>query len=320
MFRTAAGRITIVPAAFLVAMLIARSAGADPILVSPGAAAAAMVANLIKPGSGITVVPGSETYVGAPLASGLFTGGTGILPFDGGVALTTGLESIIPGPNNNPSAGFSNGKPPDAGLDAVARAVLHLGPGVNLHSGDAAILQFQFTSTSPTVSFQYVFGSEEYNEFVGTRFNDVFAFFLNGTNIALLPNGDPITVNTVNSGSDSEYYLDNTAGTLNIQYDGLVGDNLALFATGSVSTTGVNTIRLGIEDVGDLLLDSGVMLKANSFQGGPPPGPAVPESNTLTLMASALGVALAPRFTRRWRALPCRGRNSSCTPRPGVWA
>jgi len=51
---------------------------------------------------------------------------------------------------------------------------------------NAATLTFKFIPTADTISFQYVFGSEEYSEFVGTPFNDTFAFLLNGHNIALI--------------------------------------------------------------------------------------------------------------------------------------
>ena len=320
MDRTPAGRLSGILAPFAVAILFATPTAANPIVVNPGVSAAAMVANLVNAASGITVVPGSETYVGAPLASGLFTGGTGILPFDAGVALTTGRESNIPGPNNRSNTTFSNGTAADPNLDAVARAVLNLGPAVNLHSGDAALLSFQFTSTLPAVSFQYVFGSEEYNEFVNTQFNDVFAFFLNGVNIAVLPNTDPpvvITVNSVHTGKNDAYFFNNISGARNIQYDGLVGVTIPLFATGNVNP-GVNTIVLGIEDVGDLTFDSGVMLAANSFTATTPPEvvPTVPEPGTWLFVGSGLAVAVR----RKWLALPCRARNSSCTPRPGASA
>jgi hypothetical protein len=37
------------------------------------------------------------------------------------------------------------------------------------------------------VQFQYVFSSEEYSDFSNTSFNDVFVFFVNGVNIAVVP-------------------------------------------------------------------------------------------------------------------------------------
>ena len=57
---------------------------------------------------------------------------------------------------------------------------------------DAAVLEFDFSSDSSTdteISVEYVFASEEFNEYVG--FIDVvFGFFVDGTNLALLP-GNP---------------------------------------------------------------------------------------------------------------------------------
>jgi hypothetical protein len=41
-------------------------------------------AALVAPGSGITIVPGSEIYIGGSTAWGLFMGGTDLLPFDAG--------------------------------------------------------------------------------------------------------------------------------------------------------------------------------------------------------------------------------------------
>jgi hypothetical protein len=97
-----------------------------------------------------------------------------------------------------------------------------------------------------TVSFQYVFASEEYNEYVCSNFNDVFAFFLNGvsvplaqTNIATIPGTNtPVAIYILNNGSVgtngiasncsgtngslaySSFFVDNTSGSF-IQFDGM---------------------------------------------------------------------------------------------------
>ena len=67
-----------------------------------------------------------------------------------------------------------------------------------------------FIPTSDTISFKYVFGSEEYLELVNS-FNDAFGFFLTGTsnpaggnyvdqNLAIVPGtaNTPVTIDNVN--------------------------------------------------------------------------------------------------------------------------
>jgi hypothetical protein len=118
--------------------------------------------------------------------------------FARGIILSTGTVNNVKGPqaeNGNP--GRDNSQSGDTDLDNEFF-------GGQSISQDAAVLEFEFrcppdTSTG-SFSFGYVFGSEEYNEFVDSTFNDAFAFFLDGTNIALLDNGAPVSINTVNCG------------------------------------------------------------------------------------------------------------------------
>ena len=139
---------------------------------------------------------------------------------------------------------------------------------------NAAVLEFSFIPSNDVVSFRYVFGSEEYNEFVGHEFNDIFAFFLNGSNIALIPGSQvQIRINSVNANSNSQFFTDNTlpAAPLNTKLDGLVGVSRALYATGPVTAGEVNTIRIAVADVFDASFDSAVVIEAGSFVDAPPP-------------------------------------------------
>jgi hypothetical protein len=289
-------------AAVALAAAVSVPATAAPLDVTQNANAAALVAALVAGNPGISVIPGSETFIGDPVAAGTFTGGTGLLPFESGVILTSGQATLAEGPNNSDNATLSNTGGSDPDLDGLNGA-----PGIN----DAAILQFQFTAVAPVISFQYVFGSEEYNEFVNSNFNDVFGFFLNGTNIALLPgSGQPVAINNVNCAANSAFYTNNDpvangdGGTgcgapagINLQYDGFAGINpaFALFAQGAALAGGqINTIKLAIGDSGDTVLDSGVFLKAGSFVNQP-----VPEPMTLSLFGLGVAVAAARRFRSR---------------------
>ena len=200
--------------ALTVFLLTATPALSDPLLSTTSTDAAALAGSLI--GSGITLVGGSATLTGTATQQGTFTGGSGILPFDSGVILTTGLASNAAGPNTSEGASFSQNTAGNANLTTLA----------GQPTFDANVLSFSFIPTTDVASFQFVFASEEYHEFVDL-FNDVFGFYLNGTNIALVPGtATPITINTINCVDNSAFYQPNSAtspcfsGTgINTQYD-----------------------------------------------------------------------------------------------------
>jgi len=245
--------------AILFFMLFCGSMQADIVtedVASPGVTAVALVEQLL--GGGVTV--DDVVYTGADTAMGRFTGGTGIIGFEEGILLSSGNIANVIGPNDNTGISANNGQPGDADLAALI-------PG--FATNDAAVLEFDFIPTENFVQFQYVFSSEEYNEFVGSNFNDVFGFFVNGINYALLPNEDPVSINNVNNDANTEYYVDNGDAHLNTQMDGLT---TVLTFTAPVNKGEENHIKLAIADGGDSSLDSNVFIKLGSFISTNDPG------------------------------------------------
>jgi hypothetical protein len=213
-------------------------------------------------GSGINY--SNVLYTGADTARGIFTnGGTTNLGVDHGLALTSGTIQNIPGPDNNSGASGFNSTPGDSLLSVLVGTVTY----------DACVLEFDFVPASDTAWCDFVFGSEEYPEYVGSTFNDVFGFFVSGPNpdggnyefknIALVPGTDlPVAINNVNAFYYPEYYVDNTGG-LTIQYDGFT---TVLTAKCAVVAGATYHFKLAVADAGDGILDSGVLLEAESFE------------------------------------------------------
>lgn len=212
-------------------------------------------------GAGVTI--SNVAYSGGANASGSFAGGATTVGFDSGVILTSGAAVGALGPNNSPSTTTSNNLAGDPDLTALS--------GVS--TLDASVLEFDFTPNADTVFFQYAFASEEYLEYVGSSFNDSFAFFVNGVNCAVVDDGlggtSPITINNINPGSNSGLFVDNTDAHLNVQYDGLT---TVLTCLAPVNNGVSNHIKLAIADGSDSSLDSAVFLKAGSFSTTPPQG------------------------------------------------
>lgn len=186
-----------------------------------GADGQALVNDIL--GAGFTVVPGSVQYVAGDGQGGFFTGGASAgITIDQGILLTSGQASLAVGPNTVPDATYSWGTAGDGDLNSLV-------PGYTTF--DASSLTFKFTAAQPgKLYFNYVFGSEEYNEYVHSAFNNVFGFFLDGVNVALLPGSTtPVSINNVNYLDNSAYYINNAGpgdpipkvGPLDdIQYDG----------------------------------------------------------------------------------------------------
>lgn len=242
------------------------------IMPGPGVTAIDMVENIVGEG----IIYDNVTFTGANASRGIFNNGQSTnLGIASGIFLTSGAGYVIPGPNTSTSAGANNGTPGDPTLNTITTSTTY----------DAAVLQFDFIPESDTLRFKYVFGSEEYNEWVGSSFNDVFGYFVSGPNpmggqysnknIALVPGTNTsVKINSINNGyspggvvptgpcMNCEYYDDNTGG-LTLEYDGFT---VVLVAFLVVVPCEEYHIKIAIADAGDGIYDSGVFIEENSFE------------------------------------------------------
>ena len=225
----------------------------------------------ILDGPGLSVKNLAVTH-GISQQYGIFTSGSDVLGVSTGVFLNTGNLSSIQAPNSS-GAYSSNTK------------IQYLDPDLGKISANAkydpAIIEFDITPLGDRVNFVFAFGSEEYPEYVCSRFNDVFGLFVSGPglsgvkNAAFMPDtGDAVAVNNVNAGvkgvnadgascnlGNVAYFVDNGNGTGSnqSQLDGYTRPMTASLAGLTAGQT--YHIKLALADAGDPAYDSGAFFK-----------------------------------------------------------
>ena len=219
-----------------------------PMPDSSPASAQALVDALLNPYAAGTLklVAGSMAYKGAPFASGVFSnGGTDAattIGIESGVLLTTGDARFVSGNPLVPEDAANKNAYSTAG--AVNALTVNNSPGDALFASvtanptfNASILSFQFIPAGDTLKLTYVFGSEDYNNWVNSGIpTDVIGIFVNGVNYAVVPGtSTPISASAVNCGGPSsgaatgsnpqncELYRDNPpfAGVIDTELNGV---------------------------------------------------------------------------------------------------
>lgn len=205
------------------------------------------------------------TFTGAANAVGTFTNGEGI-GIDEGIILSTGSVIDAEGPNSTGAITTVNASGSSILLENLTGDWTY----------DAVEFTFDFEASTTQVTFDYVFASDEYPEFV-CSFNDAFAFFISGpgygtnTNVAVVPGTtDFVSIDNVNNNGIvcppyyPAYYNDNASGFA-IEYDGYT---VPLQATINTVPCETYQITIALADLGDGAYDSAVFLKAQSFSAG----------------------------------------------------
>lgn len=328
--RCAAVLVALLAVTGLGASSVAYASGQQAQAIGQNNLAAEDLANALVGGDGVSIT--SVVFSGNNLQAGRFSGFVDPFGIDQGVVLSTGsvvtiepaeensfqgFRSSILGPNtfdssdvDGVSTSFFSGEPNgDTDLEELLRQIevdnpedpcrlADVGgepnPDCN-RTFDAVSLTITFVPAGSKISLRYVFGSAEYNFFTDQGFNDIFGFFVNGVNRAVIQDGEtsvPVSVLTVNRSRNSSLYRDNDRNneqdcvvtdpggpeeTTVCSITDPVGANVPNFNTAlngfttaltldaDVVPNQPNIIKLAIADVQDSSLDSAVMIEAGSF-------------------------------------------------------
>jgi hypothetical protein len=270
---------TVVATALALAALHSNAA----ITLAAAPSAADVVSTIV--GSGIAAFDPTATWnAGTGRGVTTFTDGAASVGFSDGVVLTTGNTGCVRTGNvatncTNPSSGAF---------------------------GSTSSVSFKFNvAEAGTLSFVYVFASEEYDN---TNPNpDLANFLLTGPSGSVdLATGMPTSVTSVSCSTNASQFIDNAGAkcadsgqTRDIEFDGLT----TLVTATAALAAGAYTFEFKISDAGggfggpNLQGDSALFIQANSFSFTTPGDPnGVPEPATLAL--AGLGL-LASALRRR---------------------
>ena len=182
--------------------------------------------------------------------------------FNEGIILSTG-DATKSFSKSIGSEGYS-GKCTDADLLKLSKTENKSQYGVY----DYAVLEFKIIAQGDELSFNYAFGSREFNQ--NPKFNDLFGLFVNGENIAKLPNNEYVTINNIR-GYDQNGKINSVdnmkyAHKPNGSCAGFNGITDVLTAKCDVTAGSEVTVKMAIADVGDSVYNSSVFIKANSLK------------------------------------------------------
>ncbi len=236
---------------------------------------------------------------------GAFNANGSDFPYQDGIILSSGYVANSPGPNLIDLSDGSFAWPGDADLEANTTAT-----GTN----NASFIQFDFVPAISSISFNFLFASEEYNQNFECTYSDAFAFILTDQltgvvqNLAVLP-GTTTPIEATNIHPDvpgicpaiNEVYFDKynflPFNDENLSATNYNGQIVSLVAQGNVVVGNTYTIKLVIADETDSALDSAVFLEAGSFN---------------------IGVDLGDDLTIAGGTAPCEGQDVELSVTPDV--
>ena len=296
-------------------LFVSNSVRAQLVIENQGATAEVVVNSIIS--GGLTI---SNATINCPSnAYGTFTNGaTTDIGIPTGLVLTTGNVGDL----NAPGGDFMS---TDNGTNCNDPELNSLEPFAN---NDCCILEFDVVPTCDELQIRFVFGSEEYPEWVSSGYNDAFGFFISGqdpaggtyvnSNVALLPDGNTIvSIDNVNAGLNAGFYVDNSAGLTNI-FDAFT---TVLVTDVSVIPCETYHFKLAIADAGDGIFDSGVFIDflecVDALETNVSSSPVTCAGSDGTATVNASGGY--PGYTYNWNTTPPQTTPTATGLDPGIY-
>ncbi|NIY73229.1 Hint domain-containing protein [Marivivens donghaensis] len=211
-------------------------------------------------GDGTTVLDAS--FTGDAGSSAIYSNGylsDGVVPSETGLILSTGDAEDFTNrrgqanQNTNTSTDHWWNNDNDAGFNELA--------GTNTY--DASYLDVTFIPDGDVMTMTFVFSSEEYPEYTGSIYNDVVGVWVNGENIPVSVGDGSTAISNINQSTNLNLFVSNTESQYNTEMDGFT---VKMTLVMPVNSGEVNTIRIGIADVGDAQYDSNLIIAADSVQ------------------------------------------------------
>jgi gliding motility-associated-like protein len=234
--------------------------------VTNNSVATTLAQNIV--GSGLTI-SNANLNCGTN-ASGTFVCTSTHLGIANGILLTTGKAQGVSNSGSFLCNVVNNNNFTDPQITAISPQATY----------DVCILQFDFIPKCDTMRISYVFGSDEYPQYIN-QYNDVFAMFLTGPNpsggnytaqnIAKLPNGiTPVAIDSINGGwpigtgaSHPNYYVNNyTTPNNDIAYNGYT---VPITSTAAITPCVTYHMKIAVADAANAHNDSGVFIEGNTF-------------------------------------------------------
>lgn len=225
---------------------------------------------------------GKTVNVTTPNLGTFNTNGSDAINMESGIVLTTDHISCVTG-----------------GYDMLTAEQRIVCPYIDemdpVKATECSILEFDFVCLSNHISFNYCFASEEYQGYTCSAYNDMFIFLCSGPdpetgeetmrNIALIPgsqsdanpDGLPVGVNTLNSGSPSGYNSEDDCVSLDysmyfvqnkdktypeVHFNGFTNK---LKAEADIVPCALYHMYISICNLQDWVLQSAVFIEGNSF-------------------------------------------------------